>query len=70
MSDLKMDSLEMVVDKAPGICSNMFLFEAILMQEDGIRLFLDIHNITNEDVQDCYLVFVKKYDRQTEAWVV
>jgi hypothetical protein len=50
--NLRMDSLEVVVDKAHGICNDMFLFKAVLMEEDEIRLFLDIHNITDEDIQE------------------
>jgi hypothetical protein len=58
--NLRMDSLEVVVEKAHGICNDMFLFKAVLMEEDEIRLFLDIHDITDEDISRIVIWILSK----------
>jgi hypothetical protein len=60
-----MDSIEVIVDKAHEICSELLLFAAISMKDDEIRHFLNSHQITRKYRQKIYLYLVKEYDRQT-----
>jgi len=68
--NINMDSLEMVVDRAHGICDKILLFEAISIDEEEIRFFLDTHHLTDEAIQNTYIHLVKEYDRQTGGQVV
>ncbi len=59
------DPIEVLVDQAHTICSEILLFEAVTMKEDEIRLILDSQNISDEHIQETYLNIVEEYDRQT-----
>jgi len=70
IDSLTVDPLEVVVDRAHGICNEMLLFEAIPMDEDEIRLVLDTNHLTDEAIQNTYLQLVREYDRQTGGQAV
>jgi hypothetical protein len=70
IDNLTVDPIEVVVDRAHGICNQMLLFEAISMDEDEIRLVLGTHHLTDETIQNTYLQLVREYDRQTGGQVV
>jgi hypothetical protein len=59
------DILEEVVAKAHDICDQILLFEAIDMEEDEVRLFLDCNRVSNQNLQDTYLDLVREYDEMT-----
>ena len=63
--DSDFDVLEEVVAKAHKICNRILLFEAIEMEEDEVRLFLDCNQISDHEVQDRYLGFVRQYAEKT-----
>ena len=65
IKDNDFDMLEEVVAKAHKICSRILLFEAIEMEEDEVRLFLDCNQISDHEVQDRYLGFVRQYAEKT-----
>jgi hypothetical protein len=47
MENSGVDMLEEVVTKAHNICDQILLFEAIEMEEDEVRLFLDCNCVSN-----------------------
>jgi hypothetical protein len=59
------DELEEIVAKAHEICNTILLFEAVEMEEEKVRMFLDYHLISNLEVQDRYLELVEKYAENT-----
>jgi hypothetical protein len=59
------DILEEIVAKAHRICNQLFLFEAIEMEEDEVRLFLDCNHVSDNKVQNAYLELVREYDEKT-----
>jgi hypothetical protein len=61
------DVLEEVVAKAHNICNQILLFEAIEMDEDEVRIFLDCNNVTNQTLQDAYLSLAREYDDITSS---
>ena len=61
------DVLEEIVAKAHQICNRIFLFEAVGMEEDEIRLFLDCNHVSDNDVQNDYLTLVREYDKKTSS---
>jgi hypothetical protein len=61
------DGLEMVVAEAHGICEQILLFEAIDMEEEEVRLFLYCNHVSDQELQDTYLGFVRDYDRMTSG---
>jgi hypothetical protein len=63
--DNDFDVLEEVVAKAHKICNRILLFEAIEMEENEVRLFLDCNQISDHEVQDRYLGFVRQYAKKT-----
>jgi hypothetical protein len=67
---IRVDPLEIVVERAHKICNKMLLFEAVSLDEDEIRLLLDTHHITDENAQETYLHLVEEYDRQTGGLVI
>jgi hypothetical protein len=65
IDNISVDQLEEIVDNAHEICDEMLLFAAISMREDEIRSFLTSHKITDNTVQNRYLLLVEKYDKAT-----
>ena len=61
IKDNDFDMLEEVVAKAHKICSRILLFEAIEMEEDEVRLFLDRNHVSDNEVQNAYLELVREY---------
>jgi hypothetical protein len=61
------DQLEGVVARAHQICNQLFLFEAIDMEEDEVRLFLDCNHVSDNDVQNTYLALIREYDEKTSS---
>jgi hypothetical protein len=59
------DILDEVVDKAHKICSLLLLFEAVDMEEDEVRLFLDCNHVSDYQMQNAYLDLVREYDVKT-----
>jgi hypothetical protein len=59
--------LEEVVAKAHQICSQLLLFEAIEMEEEEVRLFLDCNRVSNSKMQNAYLELVREYDKKTSS---
>ena len=55
-------TLENLIEKAHKICSEMFLSEAVELDEDDVRLFLYCNRVTNHKLQDEYLEIVREYD--------
>jgi hypothetical protein len=66
-NDNDFDVLEEVVAKAHKICNRILLFEAIEMEEDELRLFLDCNQVSDHVVQDRYLGFVRQYAEKTSS---
>jgi hypothetical protein len=61
------DVLEEIVSKAHQICNRMLLFEAIEMEEDKLRLFLECNNVSDHDAQNTYLGLVREYEEKTTS---
>jgi len=61
------DVLEEVVAKAHQICNQLLLFEAIEMEEDEVRLFLDCNHVSDDAVQNAYLELVREYNEKTSS---
>ena len=61
------DILEEIVAKAHRICNQLFLFEAIEMEEDEVRFFLDCNHVSDNKVQNAYLALVREYDEKTSS---
>jgi len=59
------DILDEVVAKAHDICNQIMLFEAVDMEEDEVRLFLDCNNVSDSKRQEAYLDLVREYDEHT-----
>jgi hypothetical protein len=59
------DMLEEVVIKAHNICNQIMLFEAIEMEEEEVRLFLDCNHVSDNERQDAYLNLVREYNELT-----
>lgn len=59
------DMLEDVVTKAHNICNQIMLFEAIEMEEEEVRLFLDYNHVSDSEKQDAYLYLVREYNELT-----
>jgi hypothetical protein len=57
--------LEDVVTKAHNICNQIMLFEAIEMEEDEVRLFLDCNHVSDSEKQNAYLYLVREYNELT-----
>jgi hypothetical protein len=67
MQNNGVDVLETVVAKAHNICNHILLFEAVDMEEDEIRLFLNCNHVSNQNLQNIYLDLVKEYDEMTSG---
>lgn len=63
--DSDFNVLEEVVAKAHKICNRILLFEAIEMEEDEVRLFLDCNQVSDHQVQQRYLDLVRQYSEKT-----
>jgi hypothetical protein len=63
--DNDFDVLEEIVAKAHAICNKMLLFEAIEMKEDEVRLFLACNHVSDPQLQERYLGFVRQYAEET-----
>ena len=61
------DALEEIVSKAHQICNRILLFEAIAMEEDKLRLFLEDNNVSDHDAQNTYLGLVREYKEKTSS---
>ena len=57
--------LEKIVARAHKICNQILLFEAIGMEEDEVRLFLDCNHVSDQQTQDEYLHLVRLYEEKT-----
>jgi hypothetical protein len=65
--DNDFDELEEIVAKAHEICNKILLFEAIDMEAEDVRLFLDCNRVCDHAVQDRYLGLVRKYSEKTSS---
>jgi hypothetical protein len=61
------DILEEIVAKAHRICNQLFLFEAIEMEEDEVRFFLGCNHVSDNKVQNAYLELVREYNEKTSC---
>jgi hypothetical protein len=59
------DILEEVVAEAHKICNQILLFEAMDMEEDEVRLFLDCNAVTDHQMQERYIRLVRLYAENT-----
>ncbi len=63
------DPIEAIVDKAYEICNEMLLIDAIFLEEDEIRLFLETHKISDNETQNRFLHLVDKYNNITGCFM-
>ena len=61
------DMLEKIVADAHNICNQIMLCEAVEMEEDEVRLFLNCNHVDDDAVQDRYLELVRRYDEMTNS---
>jgi hypothetical protein len=59
------DVLDEVVAKAHEICNRILLFEAIEMEENEVRLFLNCNQVSDHQLQERYLGLVRQYAEET-----
>ena len=59
--------LEKIVERAHTICDMILLFEAMEMEEEEVRLFLNCNQVSDQKTQDEYLDLVRLYEKKTTS---